>query len=396
MNHLKNITSYYKNFIFILLIISAFTSCTVFDSKEQRAWKNLNQKAYMNYQRGNFYQGVQWMEKACEYATKNFGENHPDTLSSMSNLLLFYMEQGRKSELEPLFLKLISASKKTYGDNHKFTLAYMDQMAIFYIKTGQLQKALDTYKKLIESKKSVLGNTHPEIRKILINMAAIHSGLKQLDQAEKKYLEIINFKLSADKKDPPKKIIDKVMLNACVDLARLYESQNKNVLAEKQYQYLYNHYLKKNGENNEDTLKSLRNLSQFYFTTSFEEKALQLYEKGYEICLKNRSPSDPLFIIFQKNRAILRVKLKKGDMAEAPIKEAFETSLETMGQYEPNTIMLMYYLGIQHENMGRFQQAEKTFKTALDNAKSVFGTTHLMTETIENHYIDFKQKTKID
>ncbi|MBF0449153.1 MAG: tetratricopeptide repeat protein [Candidatus Magnetomorum sp.] len=345
----------------------------------------------MNYQQGNFYKGVQWMEKACNFATEHFGINHPDTLASMNNLILFYMEQGRKSDVEPLFLKLIDASKQTFGDNHRFTLACMDRLGAFYVSTGQLKKAMTLYETLFELKKSSLGDNHLEVRKILVNLAAIHSGLKEWNKAEKMYLAIINFKVETSKQKTDQ-VIDKVPLDARLDLARLYESQQKNDLAEKQYQYVYTYYLERKGENDNDTLNSLHKLAQLYSLSFSEEKALQLYEKGYLICQKNRSTTDPLLFIFQKNRAILQVQLQKKDMADISIKEILEKSLEAYGQHDPNTILLMYYSGIQHENMGRYQQADQTFETVLSDAKSVFGATHLMTETIDKHYTTFRQQ----
>jgi tetratricopeptide (TPR) repeat protein len=374
----------------LIFFLRSIISCTHFDSSEQKAWKELNQKAYLNYQKGNFYKGVQWMEKACDYAIEHFGQDHPDTLSSMKNLILFYMEQGRKTEAEPLLIKLIEASKKAFGDHHHFTVGCMDRLGAFYVTTGQLKKALSLYNDLLVVKKEALGDHHPAVRNVLNNLAAIYSGLKELDQAEQMYGQIIDFKVSTHKKKDDVSI-DEVPLNARLDLAKLYESQHKYDLAEKQYMYVYEYYRDQKGENDHKTLTTMHYLAQLYGMAEAESKALELYEKGYHICQNHRTSTDSLLFMFQKNRAILKVQLRQGKLAETAMNDVLKKSIDLYGQYDPNTIMIMYYSGIQKENMGNIQQAENIFKTVLTHAKAIFGETHFMTETIEKHFSDFMQ-----
>ncbi|ETR73781.1 MAG: hypothetical protein OMM_00712 [Candidatus Magnetoglobus multicellularis str. Araruama] len=367
-----------KAIVFLLF----FSACMAHESAEQQQWKVLNQKAYACLKSGKLYQGVEWMEESCEYATKNFGENHPDTLTSINNLILFYVKQGRKSDIVPLYKKLITGAKVTFGDKHPFTLTSIERLANLYISLGNLNEAAQRYEELLEIKTNALGKDHPHILKILINLAALHSGLKHMDHAESFYLKIINFKPSIQKNHPE---IIKARLNARADLARMYESIDQPELAEKQYQYLYQYYSQTEGEQHDATLRSLQDLAQHYSLNKNDPKALNLFEKGYEICKANRKDTDPIYFVFQKNRAILYIRLNKGAAAEQPIQKAYEKSVDLYGQTDANTIMLLYYIGIQHEKMGRTQQAKECLERALDQSRSIFGPSHLLTETIDSH-----------
>ena len=57
------------------------------------------------------------------------GEEHPDTLMSMSNLASTYRKQGRRKEAEVLEALVMETRKRVLGEEHPDTLLSMANLA---------------------------------------------------------------------------------------------------------------------------------------------------------------------------------------------------------------------------------------------------------------------------
>jgi hypothetical protein len=71
------------------------------------------------------------------------GENHRDTLWSMSNLATLYAIQGRHDEAEPLHLKTLEARRRVLGENHPDTANSLYNLACFEAMRGNTAQAMD-------------------------------------------------------------------------------------------------------------------------------------------------------------------------------------------------------------------------------------------------------------
>ena len=62
------------------------------------------------------------------------GENHPDTLSSLSDLADLYDSQGRYNEAQLMLVECIQKMKVLLGENHPHTLICKRALALLKIK----------------------------------------------------------------------------------------------------------------------------------------------------------------------------------------------------------------------------------------------------------------------
>ena len=69
------------------------------------------------------------------------GEEHPDTLISMTNLASTYQIQGRWNEAEELFVQVIDMRKRLLGAEHPHTLTSMANLASMYQNQGRWNEA---------------------------------------------------------------------------------------------------------------------------------------------------------------------------------------------------------------------------------------------------------------
>jgi hypothetical protein len=72
---------------------------------------------------------------------EKLGSNHPDTLSSMSNLAATYWKQGRWDEAEKLDADVMNGRKAKLESNHPDTLSSMAHLAATYRKQGWWDEA---------------------------------------------------------------------------------------------------------------------------------------------------------------------------------------------------------------------------------------------------------------
>ena len=128
---------------------------------EKDAWEALNTKAVRAYRDGKYHEGLQWAQKAYEYAQQHFGDKHPDTLTSLHNLAGLYDAQGRYGEAEPLYKQALQLSTEVLGDKHPNTFTSLNNLAFLYYAQGRYGEAEPLYKQALSTLSDTLGTSHP-------------------------------------------------------------------------------------------------------------------------------------------------------------------------------------------------------------------------------------------
>ena len=82
----------------------------------------LNNQAVQLHGQGKYKEAAATAEKALALAERTLGPEHPETLTSESNLALIYKAQGRKREAEPLYQRVLTARERVLGPEHPDTL----------------------------------------------------------------------------------------------------------------------------------------------------------------------------------------------------------------------------------------------------------------------------------
>ena len=88
-------------------------------------------------------------------------EDHPDTLTSMANLALTYMKQGRLDAAEELGVQVMELRKMKLGEDHPDTLTSMHNLAFTWKEIGRSVHAIALLEECVQSQKRILGANHP-------------------------------------------------------------------------------------------------------------------------------------------------------------------------------------------------------------------------------------------
>src|SRR5699024_4529742 len=150
---------------------------------------------------GDYKKGLEYNKKCYEFRKKVLGEDHPYTLTNLSNLAMSYGNIGdyekqleynkmcyeikKEKSSDNKTDKIISEGKTELGEEHPDTLISLGNLALSYEGVGDYKKGLEYNKKCYEFRKKVLGEDHPYTLTNLSNLAMSYGNIgdyeKQLE-----------------------------------------------------------------------------------------------------------------------------------------------------------------------------------------------------------------------
>jgi len=120
------------------------------------------------------------------------GLEHPDTPTSMTDLVLAYSGQGRWKEAEELNIQVMETSKRVLGLEHPSTLTSMTNLALRYSRQGRWKEAEELNIQVMETRKRVLGLEHPDTLASMADLALTYSNQGRRKEAEELHKQVMN------------------------------------------------------------------------------------------------------------------------------------------------------------------------------------------------------------
>ena len=99
--------------------------------------------------------------RALEGREKALGAEHPDTLTSVSNLGLLLDDKGQYEEAEELSRRALEGREKALGSEHPGTLNSVNNLGILLYDKGDYEGAEALYRRALEGYEKALGAEHP-------------------------------------------------------------------------------------------------------------------------------------------------------------------------------------------------------------------------------------------
>jgi len=127
--------------------------------------------------------------KTLEFKRRVLGEQHPDTLVSMSDLAGLYNVQGRYGEAEPLYLKTLKLRRQVLGVEHPSTLTSMNNLALLYKAQGRYEQALPLFVSAVNGARASLPKGQWQTGAFLGPYGRCLAELGRYDEAEAAGLE---------------------------------------------------------------------------------------------------------------------------------------------------------------------------------------------------------------
>jgi len=127
------------------------------------------------------------------------------------------------------------------------------------------------------------------------------------------------------------------------------------------------------GDENPDTLLSMKHLSWLYLKQGRYEDARALAEPGLSLHKRALGANDRETLASAYNLALIYASQSRYDEAERLLRETLAAQRQVLGEEHPDTMNSMEALGVLYREQGRFAAAEKQLKAALDLTRKVFG-----------------------
>jgi Tetratricopeptide repeat len=124
-------------------------------------------------------------QEALDTERRVLGPEHPDTLSSMGDLAVAYMQGARMHEAESLLQETIAQQRRLLGPEHPDLLGSMGNLALVYMQEGRFREASKLLQETVEVERRVLGPDNPTTLQGVFSLAAAYSGENRYDEGQK-------------------------------------------------------------------------------------------------------------------------------------------------------------------------------------------------------------------
>ncbi len=248
-------------------------------------------------------------ERALATRRKVLGEDHPDTLASISSAGALLWEQGKPDQAEVYFRETLEKRRRLLGDDHESTLEALSNLGIVLDEQGKLDQAEQIFRQALEKLTRLHGEQHPGALQLLNNLGLLLREKDNPAEAEK-------------------------YLRQAVDRSR-----------------------KALGDENENTLNAINNLGLVLQDLGKMDQAEALLREGLDITRRVAGEEHPDTITAINNLGVFMLRQRKWSQAEPFLREALEKLPRVMGPEHPNTLLTIISMGGLLDSEGKFAAA---------------------------------------
>lgn len=255
------------------------------------------------------------LNTALDIIVKIEGENSDLYTSTIINLGILYMEQGKFPEAEEAFdytLQIVSNQDEAYP-------AVLNNQALVYQSLGQLDRAEKTFKEIRSIDSVSLGNTHPDFAVTLSNLGLVYTDQGNFVKAEKVLTKALEIQKSNDE-------------SKTVSYAR-----------------------------------KLNNLARVFRVSGTPQKAIPLHEQASEIFKKALGENSAEYATTSYNLGLAYWKAGKGTIGIKHVKKSAAIRASKLGKKHPAYAESIQKIAEYQWERKQLKEARQTFREVFDN-----------------------------
>ena len=330
-------------------------------------WNNF---IFVTREIGDWKYAEQLVVQVLDMRKELLGTEHPDTLGSMANLAIIYLDQGKSNEAELLGTQVLDMKMRLFGVEHPSTLTSIENLAITYSNLGKWNEAEELEVQVLEMRKNLLGAEHPDTLESMANLALTYSDQGKWNDAEQLEVQVLDMRkklLGAEHPDT---------LESMANLALRYSNLGKQNEAEQLGTQVLD--MRKNllGAEHPDTLSSMANLAITYSDQGKCNEAEQLGAQVFDTRKKLLGAEHPDTLSSMAILAIIYSNQAKWNEAEQLEVKVLDMRKKLFGAEHPDTLASMGNLANRYSNQGKWNEAEQLEVQVLEMRKKLFGAEH--------------------
>ena len=102
---------------------------------------------------------------------REFGDDHPDTLTAMLDLADCLWAQGRLIAARKLEERVVEGRRRLLGEQHPDTLKAVGKLAVTLAAQGDLDQARRLQEQVVSGRRALFGDSHLETLRAINNLA---------------------------------------------------------------------------------------------------------------------------------------------------------------------------------------------------------------------------------
>jgi len=308
--------------------------------------------------------------EALEIRRRELGDDHPDTLESLSNMGVLLNAQGKLAEAEPFYREALDGSRRVLGNDHPDTLASIGNMGTLLKDQGKLAEAEPFYREALESRRRVRGDDHPDTLNSINNMGVLLKDQGRLSEAEPFYREALEGCRRALGDDHPSTLI------SIGNLGGLLQAQGRLSEAEPLFREALEGKRRALGDDHPSTLMSISYMGALLYAQGKLTEAELFFREALDGNRRVLGDDHPDTLDSISNMGTLLHAQDKLTEVEPFFREALEGKRRVLGNDHPSTLISISNMGTLLHAQGRLSEAEPLFREALEGRRRVLGDDH--------------------
>lgn len=346
------------------------------------------------------------LENSLSFSRQHLGDQHPDTIETLSRLGSVMIDLDRLNEAEKLLTDARNASTKLFGQDHRSTLLAELNLGLCYqaqaVRSGQPEKSTTAealFRYVLENSRRLFGDNDILAKASLTSLATLyrHQGSdrnnnKALDKAEETILQVLKLDenvvdedprklnylsiwalINADKLDFPKALkIRERVLKGCIQsfgeihpntaramdgLANTYTLISKHEEAEKLLLKSLQIRRQLYGNGHHVTQHAVFSLGQFYYNCGNWEKAEIYYRERFDHSESSGEKNQLGTHLAGRDLALILMNLDQQDEAATLLEDAIAGMKIYKPENDPIVMLTREYQADLFMRMKRFDEA---------------------------------------
>ena len=308
---------------------------------------------------GDYELARSYYHKALEIHQEISPEDDPNISDIYQNLGLLAYQEGYYDKAIQLIQKSFEIDKKNHPPNHPLIASSYNNLGVMYDVMGNAKRALEHYQRSLEIRRALLGEKHPAIAQSYHNMGVVHQEQGDFRQAIANYSQALAINQQLDE-NPITEEIASGLENMGVAYYNLKNYEQASIHLERAlaiHRELF-------GEQHISVADNLSNIASVWLKTGKYEKAsafIRETKRKYE----EISPDHPDLGGVYKKMADLYSLQEQPKKALEAYEKSYEILYKSFGSSHPQLVSTLNGKAAVYTSMGEGGKAKETYQQAI-------------------------------
>ncbi len=313
-----------------------------------------------------------YFQEALDGRRRVLGPDHAETAAALSNLGSLLQHAGRYEEALACCREAVEANRRALGDEHSQTLTAINNLGYVLQSMGRYDEALVFFREALETRRRVLGDDDPRTLNSLNNMGFLHKSMGQLEAAREFYDEALSGRRRVLGDGHPR------TLESFSGMGNLLQSMGRYDEAAQHFTAALDVQRRILGNEHRETLITINNLGHLFHSLGRLEEAQPYYEEALGTFRRTLGPEHSSTVTLIGNMGSLLRMMGRLEEAAAYQKEHLELARRVHGDEHPKTISAILKMGLLCKEQGRFDDAMSLHTQALEISRRTLPEEHVI------------------